>query len=94
MRANLYPTLGNRPINEIEPMELVQLVKTIEARGAMDIAKRIIQVTGMIFLYAVAHGIAKRNPAAEFRPSILRSTPTSDPPLHLKDPLSASTKIR
>ena len=69
IRANVNPTLGNRPINEIEPMELVQLVKTIEARGAMDMAKRILQVTGMIFRYALAHGIARRNPAAEFRPS-------------------------
>lgn len=75
IRANVYPTLGNRPINEIEPMELVQLVKTIEARGAMDMAKRILQVTGMIFRYALAHGIARRNPAAEFRPSdILKPT--------------------
>jgi len=75
IRANVYPTLGNRSINEIEPMELVQLVKTIEARGAMDMAKRILQVIGMIFRYALAHGIARRNPAAEFRPSdILKPT--------------------
>jgi integrase len=41
----------------------------------MDMAKRILQVTGMIFRYAVAHGIAKRNPAAEIRPSdILKPT--------------------
>ena len=75
IRANVYPTLGNRPINEIEPMELVRLVKAIEARGAMDMANRILQVTGMIFRYAVAHGIAKRNPAAEIRPSdVLKPT--------------------
>jgi len=75
LRANVYPVLGNRPINEIEPMEVVQLVKTVEARGALDMAKRILQVTGMIFRYALAHGIAKRNPAAEIRPSdILKPT--------------------
>jgi len=75
LRANVYPVLGNRPINEIEPMEVVQLVKAVEARGALDMAKRILQVTGMIFRYALAHGIAKRNPAAEIRPSdILKPT--------------------
>jgi len=75
LRANVYPVLGNRPIDEIEPMEVVQLVKAVEARGALDMAKRILQVTGMIFRYALAHGIAKRNPAAEIRPSdILKPT--------------------
>src|SRR5271157_1505319 len=56
LRANVYPVLGNRPINEIEPMEVVQLVKAVETRGALDMAKRILQVTGMIFRYALAHG--------------------------------------
>jgi integrase len=38
-------------------------------------AKRILQVVGMIFRYAVAHGFSKRNPAADIRPSdILKPT--------------------
>ena len=38
-------------------------------------AKRILQVVGMVFRYAVAHGYSKRNPAAEIRPSdILKPT--------------------
>jgi integrase len=75
LKVNVYPVLGTRPINEIEPMELVQLAKSIESRGASDMAKRILQVMGMVFRYAVAHGYAKRNPAAEIRPSdILKPT--------------------
>ena len=56
-------------------MELVQLAKGIEARGASDMAKRILQIVGMVFRYAVAHGYSKRNPASEIRPSdILKPT--------------------
>ena len=69
LKANVYPILGDRPIAEVEPMELVQLAKGIEARGASDMAKRILQIVGMVFRYAVAHGYSKRNPAAEIRPS-------------------------
>jgi hypothetical protein len=73
LKANLYPVLGARPVAEIEPMELVELAKGIEARGASDMAKRILQIVGMVLRYAVAHGYSKRNPAAEIRPSdILR----------------------
>jgi integrase len=56
-------------------MELVQLAKGIEGRGASDMAKRILQIVGMVFRYAVAHGYSKRNPTAEIRPSdILKPT--------------------
>ena len=75
LKANVYPVLGERPIAEVEPMELVQLAKDIEARGASDMAKRILQIIGMVCRYAVAHGYSKRNPAAEIRPSdILKPT--------------------
>ncbi|MGB0064520.1 MAG: integrase arm-type DNA-binding domain-containing protein [Terracidiphilus sp.] len=69
LKANVYPILGDRPVAEVEPMELVQLAKDIEARGASDMAKRILQIIGMVCRYAVAHGYSKRNPAAEIRPS-------------------------
>lgn len=75
LRINVYPVLGLRPIAEIEPMELVQLAKGIEGRGASDMAKRILQIVGMVLRYAVAHGYSKRNPATEIRPSdILKPT--------------------
>lgn len=75
LKTNVYPALGQRPVAEIEPMELVRLAKDIEARGASDMAKRILQIVGMVCRYAVAHGYSKRNPAAEIRPSdILKPT--------------------
>jgi integrase len=75
LKVNVYPVLGERPIADVEPMELVQLAKGIEARGASDMAKRILQIVGMVFRYAVAHGYSKRNPVAEIRPSdILKPT--------------------
>lgn len=45
------------------------MMKKIEERGALDIAKRALQTCSQIFRYAIAHGVAKRNPAAEIRPS-------------------------
>jgi integrase len=68
MEANMFPLLGARPIAEIEAPELVAMVKAIEARGASDLAKRALETTGQIFRYAIAHGHAKRNPAADIRP--------------------------
>jgi len=68
LEADVFPAIGARPIAEIEAPELVRMAKAIEARGALDIAKRALQTTGQVFRYAIAHGMATRNPAADIRP--------------------------
>jgi integrase len=75
LATDILPCLGARPIAEIEAPELVAMIKTIEDRGARDIAKRARETTGQIFRYAIAQGYSRRNPVAEFRASdILRPT--------------------
>ncbi len=69
LAADVYPRLGHRAIADLQALELVQVVKGIAARGAVDLALRIHQTMSMIFRYAVAHGLAPRNPAADVRPS-------------------------
>lgn len=64
LEADVFPALGNLPIAEIPAHRLVAMAKKIEARGALDIAKRALQTCGQIMRYAVAHGIIDRNPAA------------------------------
>ena len=71
LEDNVFPTLGARPIQAIEAPELVAMVKAIEKRGALDVARRAFQTTGQIFRYAIAHGLARRNPAADIRPTDL-----------------------
>ena len=75
LEANVLPRLGTRPIAEIEPRELVGMVKAIEARGVGDLAKRALETCGQIFRYGIAHGYATRNPASEIKPAdVLRPT--------------------
>ena len=51
------------------------MVKAIEARGAIDVARRALETTGQIFRFAIANGYAKRNPASEIEPrDILKPT--------------------
>lgn len=66
--ANVFPSIGARPISEIEAPELVRLAQAIAARGALDVAARALQTCGQVFRYAIAHGKAKRNPATDIRP--------------------------
>lgn len=69
LETDVFPIMGERPVDEILAPEIVQMVKAIEERGALDIAKRSLQTCGQIFRYAIAHGFATRNPATDIRPS-------------------------
>ena len=74
LEADVIPAIGTRPIAEIEAPELVAMMKAIEKRGALDIAKRALQTCSQIFRYAIAHGVARRNPAVDIRPSDVLAT--------------------
>ncbi len=69
LEADVFPAIGKRPVSEIKAPELVVMMKTIEKRGALDIAKRAFQTTGQVFRYAIAHALAERNPTADVKPS-------------------------
>lgn len=69
LEADVFPALGERPVSDIKTPEVVAMLKTIEKRGAIDIATRCHQMVGQIFRYAIAHGLASDNPAVNVRPS-------------------------
>jgi hypothetical protein len=59
--ANLFPPLGKRPVAEITTPEIVAAIKKIEARGALDIAKRALHTAGQIYRYATRGSVDRRN---------------------------------
>lgn len=66
---DVFPLIGNKPVIEITAPMLIVVVKKIESRGTLDTARRTLGKCGQILRYAVAHGLAERNPAADIRPS-------------------------
>ncbi len=77
LESDVYPLIGNKPINEITAPDIVDAIKSIAERGALDIAKRAHQTIGQVFRYAIAHGReskATRNPAIEISPSDIIGT--------------------
>jgi integrase len=68
LEADVFPAFGHKFIDEVTPADIRKLMLAIEGRGARDVAKRAHETTGQIFRYAIAHGIASGNPAADFKP--------------------------
>ena len=65
LELDVFPWIGKRPIREIEPPELLSVLRRIESRGVLDGAHRVRGICGLVFRYAVATGRATRNPAQD-----------------------------
>ncbi|HQR02849.1 MAG: integrase arm-type DNA-binding domain-containing protein [Proteobacteria bacterium] len=64
---DVFPWIGARPIAEINAPELLRAMRRIEERGALETAHRALQNCGQVFRYAVAHGLAERDPSGDLR---------------------------
>ena len=67
VETHILPKLGQRPITDITAPEVLAMLRVIEEKGVLDTARRMMQVTGQIFMYAIATGRAERNPVPELR---------------------------
>lgn len=54
LERDIFPFIGKRPIGEIAASELLDVVRRIEARGALETAHRALSNCGQVFRYAVA----------------------------------------
>lgn len=67
LQMNVYPYIGTARIKDVTAPELLAVVRRIEARGALEVARRVLQICGQVFRYAVATGRAERDPSGDLR---------------------------
>ncbi|MFC5462588.1 tyrosine-type recombinase/integrase [Massilia niabensis] len=72
LEADIFPSIGSRPITELKHREIIDTLRKIEERGATEIAKRLKAVCSQIFSYAIQCGLAERNLVADMR-DVLKS---------------------
>lgn len=65
LEIDILPALGPRPIDEIQPREIMALIEGIEDRRASEIATRILQGVRAVFSRAVTLGYREVNPAGK-----------------------------
>ena len=62
---DVFPYIGKQPIAEIKPLELLNVLRRMEGRGATEKAKKVRQRCGEVFRYAIVTGRAEYNPAPD-----------------------------
>lgn len=68
LESDVFPALGAMPIGAVTAKHLTHMAKAVQGRGAIDLAHRVLQMSGQILRYAVAHDLIERNPAADVKP--------------------------
>ncbi|MBD2803906.1 tyrosine-type recombinase/integrase [Xenorhabdus sp. ZM] len=62
---DVFPYIGHRPITEIKPLELMEVLSRMEKRGATEKLKKVRQRCGEVWRYAIITGRAEYNPAPD-----------------------------
>lgn len=63
LERDVFPTIGDLPISQLTPPRVLEVLRAIEARGAIETAKRVRQRISSTFIRAIAQGIADSDPA-------------------------------
>ena len=69
--AQVFPKIGATPLAKIKPLAVKNIVKAVEARGAVEAASRLLQRIKAVFRYAVVHELIESNPMVDLMPGDL-----------------------
>ena len=62
--ADVFPKIGTMDVATVTPAEVLALLRAVENRNAIEMAKRLRQTMSAIFRFSVANGWASSDPAA------------------------------
>lgn len=63
LERDVFNGIGELPIAQLTPPLILAVLREIEARGAIETAKRVRQRISGVFVYAIAQGITQTDPA-------------------------------
>ncbi len=67
LEKDVFPWIGSRPVTRITAPQLLETLRRIEQRGALETAYRILSYCSQVFRYAIATGRATYNPSGDLR---------------------------
>lgn len=62
-----FPHIGRRPVAEITPRELLDVLRKVEVTGKLETAQRLKQKCGQVFRFAIVEGKAEVDPTGSLR---------------------------
>lgn len=67
---DIFPLIGDMPIDQIKGKDVFECAKKIEQRGAQEMARRSIPLVGRIFRYAIRQGLIENDPTPHLQEAL------------------------
>ncbi len=67
LERDIFPWIGSNPIANLTAPQLLEVIRRIEQRGALETAHRALGNCGQVLRYAIATGRAERDPSGDLR---------------------------
>ena len=67
LKTYLFPYIGRKPVHEITPMMMLDVLRKVEDKGIIETARRVKQTASQVFRYAVVTGRAPHDPTTDLR---------------------------
>jgi len=79
LEADVFPYVGSAPVAGVTPVQLLEVLRRVDARGVVETAHRALENCGQVFRYAVATGRSITNPARDLKDALRRPEPRHFP---------------
>ena len=70
LESHIFPAIGRRPVTDVKPPEILEMLQAVAATGTAYTAGRLREICGQVFRYAIQTGKATYDPAAAMRGAI------------------------
>src|SRR5665213_102400 len=87
-----YPSIGARPVAKVTALEVLGVLRKIEAREKYETARRLRSTCSMVFRYAIATGRAERDPTVDLRGAL--TTPQVKHRATIIEPMAIGALLR
>jgi len=85
LNQDIFPKIGNVPIDQITSPILLKVIQDIENRGASEMAKRALQVCSNIFDYGIATSRCNNNPSTALKNALQPKKTTHYPCIPIQE---------
>ncbi len=81
LENHIFPVIGGRPVSDVQPPEILAMLKGVAANGTAYTAGRLREICGQVFRYSIQTGKATYDPAAAMRGAIEKHSVNHRPAL-------------
>jgi len=71
LERDVFPAFGATDLRAVTSADVLAMIRAVEARGALDVSRRLKQHVGQIYRFAIPQGWADQDPAAALADSLM-----------------------